>query len=308
MKRFLLFALFFFSVQPLFAIQEDVNPVLRRPDFLFAGNSENKINFLSAKAFKGGFGAYLMGDKNHSWQYKSAGDFAVLSISKDMLWHVGFMIEGLADSGKDQKGGFRMRQSGYDIFTALEFRLRMTDVFYVGYHHRCRHGSDHTTDQEIYLPGLVESFDSRILMRSGPELGYNAAFQVGDFKFINNNIMNTYLWGQNIDISFQPRLALSSTVQVEYSHFHKITPFMSAGIGTSWVTASNDTSTKHYYLWSPILESRWRFSPAAALGFMVPGSVGDLRVFASYTSKLDTGFSKKTNAAHFVIFSVEFWL
>jgi hypothetical protein len=308
MTRLFVFAILFCFFSPLLAIQEDVNPILRRPDFLFTGNVENETHFLSVKAAKGGFSGYLMGDRNHSWQFKSAGDVGVVSFGQDKLWRISIMLEGLADSGADQKAVFRMRQAGYDFLTALEFRLRKKDVFYFGYHHRCRHGSDHVTDQDIPLPGSADSFDSRIVMRSGIETGYNAAFQVGNFKLINSSIINTYLWGQNIDITFQPRFALSSTLQAEYSYFSKITPFLSAGMGTSWVTASNDSSTKHYFLWSPVQESRWRFSPAAALGFLVPGSVGDFRVFVSYTSKLDTGFGKTTINAHFIMLSAEFWL
>ncbi len=308
MARILLLAFFFCSAQPLFAIQEDVNPILRHPDFLFSGNEEAKTNFLSAKAFKGGFGVYLKGDQDHVWQFKSAEDVGFFSFGKNMLWRTSFMVEGLADSGKDKKVEFRMRQTGYDLSTAFELLHNEDDVFYIGYHHRCRHGSDHVTDQNVLTPDSADSYDSRVVMRSGLEIGYKAIFRIGAFNLISNSDLNTYLWGQNIDISFQPRLALSSVLQVEYARFKNVTPFFSAGLGTAWITSSNDKSVKHYCLWSPVNESRWRFSPAAALGFSLPGSVGDFRVFASYTSKLDTGFGKTTKDAHFILFSAEFWL
>ncbi|MDA0712631.1 MAG: hypothetical protein O2897_01415 [bacterium] len=303
---FVMFLLFFAG--SVSAIQEDVNPILRKPNFLFSGSKKNEIIFLSAKTFKAGFDAYVyLTDENHAWQFKSAGDIGVLSVGSNMLWRASLEIEALADNGKTSSGlDFRLRQSGYDVSTAYEFLHNKTNVFSIGWRHRCRHGSDHTTDQGIPAELYTTSdFQSRIVMRSGLEASYNALYTVGNWQFINNNLVNLYLVGQNIVTEFQPRMMASSVLQVEYP-FSDFVLFGSSGLGISWITSSSE---KFYNLFTKRTgESKFRMSPASAFGIIIPGSVGDFRVFASYTSNIDTAFRKVTDPAHFAMISAEFWL
>jgi len=288
---------------PLFSLaaQDDVQVSLRSPFSLFKGNEKDKIHLLSDFNFRGGFGVYLLGDNFHKWQFKSGGDVAILSVGSDIIWRLGINLEGIADG--QNSIGFRLAQNQYEFFTALEILLG-PGVIYGGYRHRCRHGADNTL--------------TRIIMRSGTEIGYNAAVKTGKFDLIWNTAGQLIMAGQNADLKVHPRAYASSAFQLEYPILPFLRLFSTIGMGVTLLseTSADDTSRCEnifpgsgcggYTLLSRVDSLYTKFSPAAALGVIFAGSAGEWRIYSTYHGNVDSGFGIVTNETNAVSVIGEF--
>lgn len=290
----LLLLLLTLLVCPAFAAQDDVPSYLRPPDFLFDGNLDGQTRFLSDYALKTGYGAYVIGDAWHTWQFGNGVDLALAALGKDVVWRTSFTMEAVADS-QTEGFFFRLAQTHYDVSTALELRLD-TDfwqafIFYVGYHHRCRHAADGTL--------------ARIVMKSGPEVGYSARMPLHPkLHLTSHSALNAFLFGQNEDLEHQPRLMLTTVWQLEWTPVEEMTLFTASGIGATWITSSD---VVHYSLMTDIKENALLLSPMASAGVQLHGSKGDFNVYMTYHGNLDPGFGSKAHRIHVLALRGEFW-
>src|SRR5688572_19945836 len=196
------------------ANQDDVKVILRSPAFLFDGNEDGKIGFMTDYSTRANFGTFVYSDEYHAWKFGIGLDGAIFAIGKNVLWRAGANFDALADM-QNKNFLFRLGQTHYEVFSAFEFRLDES-VVYLGYRHRCRHGADTTY--------------SRIVMKSGPEIGFNGLFHLGPVQIISSSGLLAYIVGQNEDLAHQPRINLSSTVQAEYQPWEKVSIFASVGL------------------------------------------------------------------------------
>lgn len=303
-----LIVLLFLISGMLQAAQDDLYVILRSPYSLFDGNRPNQTGFLTDFTFRGGFGRYFVSPNKETWQFKSYGDMSVVSFGENGLWRVGIGLEGIADD--DNNIGFRIAQSLYEFFTAVEWRLG-PGVIYGGYRHRCKHGIDNT--------------DTRIVMRSGPELGYNLLRDFGPFRLIWNNQLDVFITGQNKDTTSLARGFLGSAAQVEYAvPGNWIKLFASAGLGLMLLSDTKRQDTEGfessgncvnkfgngcgaYSLSTPgRLYVDW--TPAGAFGVQFLGSVGDLRVYTSVHRNTDNGFTQEVRPNTVASLNFEFVL
>lgn len=283
----LLFALITFSGVGAIAQQDDARVLMRQPTFLFEGNEQGRTLFLSDFAARVSFGGFLSNADYHTWQFGSGVDTALISFSDAAIWRVTLNLDALADSNNSI--GFRMAQTHYEFFSAFEFKVDES-VWYAGWRHRCRHAADSTP--------------SRIIMKSGPEFGFNGLHHLGPIDLIWHASVLPYVFGQNEDLSHQHRLNISTSLQAEYPILDGIRLFASGGLSTMWVTRSD---AKDYNLFSSIDNSHFHFSPGATLGVSIKGKIGEFKTYMSYASNLDAGFDDKAKQIHIVSLNAGFW-
>jgi len=257
-----------------FANQDDVRVQLRPPLILFKYSEADRIKFFSEAASRGNFGYFVHSDEFHAWQFGVGLDFVVVSLSDIALLRLGSNFDGIADTSNDIY--FRMGQTHYEVFTALEYRV-LDSVLYAGYRHRCRHGADGTL--------------ARILRRTGPEIGFNGILSLGPVDVQLATSVNAYLFAFNRP--FEPRLSTSSTMQAEISLWNNFALFVGAGLATTWFKEEDATV---------------RLSPGASVGLATRTGACDLRTFVAYNRNLDTGFPNAEQQTHLVSANLEFWL
>ncbi len=289
---FLLFGALFASFT--FAAPEDIDVILREPNLLFRGSQVGKVDFLTAGALRAGFGGYLMGHSYQTWQFKSAADLVPIAFGEVALWRMGVGLQGLADTGNDI--GFRLVQNHYEFYTAFE-ALFGPGVGYLGYRHRCRHGVDANNI-------------SRVVMRSGPEIGYKWAFSGGPLNFTWNSWANYFITGQNqrkdapwiYEGIFQQRMLFGSVLQAEWWLRPYIGLFATLGLGVLVATIGADT----YHLTAPYNQTQAKLSPAGALGVKMRGRAGDFVVFMNVQRNIDSGFSSQVAEVNALALTAEF--
>jgi|GEM_PF-4582235 len=269
------------------AHQDDVRVLLRKPLVLFDGNEEGRTHFLSDYTVRANFGSYFATDEFHSWRFGLGFDKGVLSFSDRAVWRFGLNLDTIADS--DNSIGFRIAQTHYEVFSAIEFKIDES-VAYVGYRHRCRHAADGT--------------DARIIMKSGPEIGYNSLYHLGAVDLLWANSAIVYVYGQNDDLTHQPRVNVSSSAQVEMPITREISLFAGVGMSAIWVT---EGTSRHFDLLTPVEATEFRFSPGASLGVNLKGMLGDVKAYLAYNSNLDAGFRSRAQRTHMISINGEVW-
>jgi hypothetical protein len=279
----------FLALYPVIGVayQDDARILLRRPVLLFDGNEKGKTLFLTDFAGRSNFGSFLGTDEYHSWLFGTGLDLALLSFSDGAIWRIGLNMDALADAGNEIS--FRMAQTHYEFTTAFEFKLDES-VFYLGWRHRCRHGADNA--------------DTRIIMKTGPEIGFNGLNHLGPVDLIWSASLLTYVFGQNQDVSHQHRMNLSGSVQAEYEPWEGIGLFASAGLSALWVTKGE---AKDFNLFTTPKDSYFRFSPGASLGVSLKGKVAEFKTYLAYVSNLDTGFTQTAHKVNILSLNGEFW-
>lgn len=257
-----------------FANQDDVRVQLRPPLILFKYSEADQIKFFSEVASRGNFGYFVHSDEFHAWQFGVGLDFVVVSLSDVALLRLGSNFDGIADTSNDIY--FRMGQTHYEVFTAVEYRV-LDSVLYAGYRHRCRHAADGTL--------------ARILRRTGPEVGFNGKMTLGTVDLQLATSANLYLFALNRP--YEPILGTSSTLQAEMPLLSNIALFLGAGLATTWFKEEGTTV---------------RLSPGGSVGLATRTNACDLRTFVAYNRNLDTGFPNAEQQTHLVSANLEFWL
>lgn len=271
---YLSFLVFAFASFASLANQDDVRVQLRPPLILFKYSEADQIKFFSEVASRGNFGYFVHSDEFHAWQFGVGLDFVVVSLSDIAILRLGSNFDGIADTSNDIY--FRMGQTHYEVFTAVEYRV-LDSVLYAGYRHRCRHSADGTL--------------ARILRRTGPEIGFNGRLSLGAVDLQLATSVNAYLFAFNRP--YEPIVGTSSTLQAEVSLWSNFALFVGAGLATTWFK-EEDTGV--------------RFSPGGSFGLATRTNACDLRTFVAYNRNLDTGFPNAEQKTHLVSANLEFWL
>lgn len=252
------------------AHQDDVPVVLAPAYALFADVVEGPA-WLTGAHGTAGLAAYPAGDRYHRWHGRLSGDVAILRFAPDALWRMGLSMQTVADDRNDIS--FRLVRLYYDATALVEHRWG-PGVLQYGYRHRCTHGAD-------------AAVEGRVLIRSGPEFGYQADVELGDVVVTGRGFVHTTLIGQNDDDGFKPRMLGAGTVQARW-RFGWASWLLSAGAGAALVGTSPDWT---YVLWEE-WRGPWRVIPlpAAATGGVFHGRALDFRVLVHYQRILDSGF------------------
>jgi hypothetical protein len=218
------------------------------------------------------------GSGYHRWHGRVRGDIAIAQPTDDSLVRLGLSVQTIADDRNEI--AFRLTRVFYDAFTGYEHRFGAA-VAYAGYRHRCSHGAD-------------TAIDGRVLIRSGPELGYRLEHRFGAWSLSAHAFGHASLIAQNDDARSMPRALLATAgelrVREGWASF-----LVSAGFGAGLLTRAED--------WTATIGEPWRDVrvaplPAAALGAVLHGERADFRILAHYQRILDTGIGERTDPMH----------
>jgi hypothetical protein len=252
------------------ANQDDVPVVLERADTLFTDVVEGPAWLPHARG-SADLGFYPAGGRYHRWHGRLTGDVAIVRFAPDALWRMGLSMQTVADDRNDIS--FRLVRLYYDANALVEHRSGPGALWY-GYRHRCSHGAD-------------SAVDGRVLIRSGPEVGYQFDVDAGRVVLTGRGFAHTTLIGQNDDDAFKPR-ALAAGVAQARLPMGWASWLLSAGLGAALVGTWPDWT---YLLWEE-WRGPWRVLPlpAAATGVLLHGRALDFRVLLHFQRILDSGF------------------
>jgi len=250
------------------ADQDDVPVSFGSADHLFTEDTDT--TWLTATETSVDLGFYALRDEHHSWHGRLKGDLAIAQFGRDTLWRMGLAMQTVADHRNEI--AFRLTRLYYDTSLLLEHRL-FSGVGYLGYRHRCSHGAD------AAVPG-------RILIRSGPELGYQHDMSWGALVLSARAFLHGTLIGQNSDPKFKPRLHWAKVFRLAYRPA-SVTWFASLGYGTTLVSSGKGRT---FGFGTPWRDMDFVVLPAAALGVIAHGRAADFTVMLHYQRIMDSGF------------------
>lgn len=265
------------------ASQDDVPLPLAPATALF---SEAR-GFLTATRGQMDIAVYpFQGSGHHRWHGRVRGDIAIAQPTDDSLVRIGLSAQTIADDRNEI--AFRLTRVFYDAFTGYEHRLGAA-VAYAGYRHRCTHGAD-------------AAVDGRVLIRSGPEIGYRLTSTFGAWSLTGYAFGHVSLIAQNDDARSMPRGLLATAAELRVREGW--TSFLvSAGFGAAFVSRAQG--------WTATLGESWRYVrvaplPTAALGAVLHGERADFQVLAHYQRILDTGVGERSDPMHLVSLQLAF--
>lgn len=209
------------------------------------------------------------GSGYHRWHGRIRADVAVAQPSADSLVRLGLAMQTVADDRNDIS--FRLTRVYYDAFTAYEHRLG-PGIAYAGYRHRCSHGAD-------------DAVDGRILIRSGPELGYELSHDFASFTLNAQAFVHASLIAQNPDLQALPRLLLGAAADLQW-HMDWVSWIVAAGFGAAFVGSAADYVVG---LTDPWRDLYLEPLPSLAAGALLHGVSLDFRVLLHYQRILDSG-------------------
>jgi hypothetical protein len=265
------------------ASQDDVPLPLAPATALFS----DARGFLTATQGQMDIAAYpFQGRGHHRWHGRVRGDVAIAQPTQDSLVRLGLSAQTIADDRNEI--AFRLTRVFYDAFTGYEHRLG-TAVAYAGYRHRCTHGAD-------------AAVDGRVLIRSGPEIGYRLTSTFGAWSVSAHAFGHASLIAQNDDVRSMPRALLASAgelrVREGWASF-----LLSAGFGAAFLSRAQD--------WTATIDESWRDVrvaplPTVALGTVLHGERADFQFLAHYQRILDTGVGERSDAMHLLSLQLAF--
>ncbi|MGD8860450.1 MAG: hypothetical protein PVI30_10605 [Myxococcales bacterium] len=272
------------AAAPARAHQDDVVLPLPAPDRLFSAQGPG---FLTASDGQADLAVYpWRGAGYHRWHGRVRGDVALGQLSEDDLVRLGLSMQTVADDRNDIS--FRLVRLYYDALLAYERRLG-PGVFYGGYRHRCSHGAD-------------AAVEGRVLIRSGPELGYRAELAWGGLSLRLHGFGHVTALGQNDDYDYKPRALLGGAGELRY-RTGDVTLLASAGLGLALVGRHPDWTHTVFDPWRGL---RLAPLPAGALGVVVSGRAADLRVLLHAQRILDTGIGLEADPTSLLSLQVGF--
>ncbi len=196
------------------------------------------------------------------------------------------MVQTVADDRNDID--FRLVRVYYDAFTGYEQRMGV-GVAYAGYRHRCSHGAD-------------SSVDGRILIRSGPELGYRLQRSFGGLELGASIFGHLSLIAQYEDVHHLPRALFAAAGELRWP-LDWAAVVLSAGFGAAVIGNSDN--------WTASVADRWQKLallplPSAALGVVLHGERADFDILAHYQRVIDTGLGLTADPQHLVSLQLGF--
>jgi hypothetical protein len=211
----------------------------------------------------------IEGSGYHRWHGRLRADIAVAQPSVDSVVRLGLAVQTVADDRNDIS--FRLTRLYYDAFAAYEHRLG-PGIGYIGYRHRCSHGAD-------------AAVEGRVLIRSGPELGYELSQAFEPFTLHAQASVHTSLIAQNPDLGALPRLLLGAAADLQW-RTGWVSWVFGAGFGTALVSSASDYVAS---LGDPWRDVRVEPLPALAAGAILHGVKLDFRLLVHYQRILDSG-------------------
>lgn len=262
------------------ATQDDVWIPVASPAVLFTETT----GWLTASAGAADLALYPhQGSGYHRWHGRLRGDVTIAQPTLDSLVRLGLSVQTVADDRNDIS--FRLTRVYYDALTAYEHRLGL-GVAYAGYRHRCSHGAD-------------TAVDGRILIRSGPELGYRLEYALDPLTIVGHVYAHTSLIAQNPDERAIPRAMFGAAAELRWRTTW-VSWLVAAGFGAAIVGSWGDYTASLTDTWRDLYVEPL---PAAALGAILHGERLDFRVLAHYQRILDSGFGEQADPIR--LFSIQ---
>jgi hypothetical protein len=276
-------AVAFASSRAARADQDDVRVPLPDADALFS----EETGFLTRSTGQADLAVYpVLGRGYHRWHGRLRGDIAIAQPSADSLVRLGLSVQTVADDRNEI--AFRLVRVYYDAFTGYEHRLG-PGIAYAGYRHRCSHGAD-------------AAVAGRVLIRSGPELGYRLTHALGDFSLGLHAFGHASLIAQNADFGALPRALFAGAGEARF-RTGWVSLVAAAGLGGAIVGRSNDFTVT---LGERFRGLRLEPLPAAALGAFLHGERAIFRALLHYQRMLDTGIGGEADPKHLLSLQLGF--
>jgi hypothetical protein len=265
------------------ASQDDVPLPLEAPDALFGAQT----GWLTQIAGSADVGVYpFQGSGHHRSHGRVRGDIAIAQPSADSLVRLGLSVQTVADDRNEI--AFRLTRLFYDAATGYEQRLG-PGVGYALYHHRCSHGAD-------------TAVAGRVLIRSGPELGYRLQLQQGPWLLRAHGFAFATLVAQNEDLAALPRGLVGASAQVQLRSGWA-SWLAGAGLGSMLLSSASDWIAT---IGDPYDDLKLELLPSAALGVIMHGQRADFRIVAHYQRILDTGVGAISDPASLLALQLGF--
>lgn len=264
------------STATAYADQDDVPVGFTSPEVLFAGHDGEGGDWLTASTSRVDIATYPVG-RYHTWHGRIGADVAVARIGTDALYRMGLAMQTVADHRNDIS--FRLVRLYYDATQLVEHRFG-AGVVHLGLRHRCTHGAD-------------TAVDGRILIRSGPELGYDHVLSTGKLRLTLGGFLHGTMIGQNDDPAFKPRALLAGKAQASW-HPGSWTLFVSAGFGAALVSSG---TTRTFGFASAYDDLSVLPLPAAALGLLARGRATAFTSTLHFSRMLDSGIGAEADSA-----------
>lgn len=170
-----------------------------------------------------GLGIHPLAGSPQLWEGTAKGDVTLLGAGERVALGGSLTQQTSADGGNDIH--FRLTRLYYDADLGADWRLGEHHGVSLRYRHRCSHGAD--------------DVDGRILIRSGPALGWEGAW--GSVTQVRATAtLETVLIGQNADLRFQPRGLLGGAVSVSRPVRGDLSLVGTAGLGALLVGSGTD--------------------------------------------------------------------
>jgi hypothetical protein len=220
------------------------------------------------------------------WHGRVRVDVAIVQPTADSLVRLGLSIQTIADDRNDID--FRLVRVHYDAFAGYEQRMQV-GVAYAGYRHRCSHGAD-------------SAVAGRILIRSGPEIGYRLQRSVAGVQLGASIFAHLSAIAQNEDVHHMPRALLAAAGELRWP-LHWASFVVSAGFGTALIGRSDG--------WTATVADRWQKLsllplPSAAFGVVLRGERTDFHILAHYQRIMDTGLGQTADPQHLLSLQLGF--
>ena len=251
-----------------FATQDDVRLPLDPPSRWLP--EDPGITALPALGGVGSMGVYPVGGPVHVWHGRGEFEAALIGFSRDTALTGGFSSETVADARNSID--FRLVRLFYEATLGVRQRLG-PGVAHVGFRHRCSHGVD-------------DAVPDRILIRSGPTLGWRGLWDVSRWTLQAGGDLEWTLIGQNPDTTFQPRGLLDGVGSAQVRLSDSLSWTTAAGLGGLLVGRDAE------WWWgpsAPLGRTRVVALPTVATGPVVHGRGGDARLLLHAQRLADSG-------------------
>jgi hypothetical protein len=271
--------------QPAQAIQDDVYVPLRDPLDLFKNSPAEGVKPMTAATSHVDLAIYPIGMGYQRWHGLTGGDITLMAFGPNILWRSGFSVQTLADHRNEIS--FRLTRLYYEIRMGADIRF-WKGVLRARWVHRCSHGAD------AAVPG-------RILIRSGPNVGYHHVERWGRLRLDVDTHVHTTIAARNLDLSMHWRGNWTGRTQVTWQLSDHLKLLGAAGLGMMLV--SNGESDVYVFT-EPIRRLRVEPLPAGMVGIRYTGSTVPVAVTFHAHRVLDTGITETAKTTD--LFAIRF--
>ena len=253
------------------AIQDDVYLPLDKPRRLFEGNPEpGEVRPLSAHMTHLDLAIYPVGMGYQRWHGIVGGDIVLFAFGKDIIWRAGLSAQTLADHRNEIS--FRLTRLYYEVRMGADFLLG-PGILRARWVHRCSHGADDA------LPG-------RILIRSGPNLGYRLIQEWGRLRWDLDSHIHVTMAARNLDLSMHWRGNWTARSQLTWKLSKRFETFGAVGLAMMLISHGEEDI---YLANEPIRRVRFEPLPSASVGLRYTGSKVNFGLSVNAQRTLDTG-------------------